>query len=400
MKSLYMEKVRTLNSEDGEISELNDIKQLKKNNLLSNITCKYNLKSIFSYLKYDYVLKLIKNNKSLQNKLGINIDNYITYSKREYFSEEKKEGWNTGIIHNRCGHSHSFCFTPIGRIICLFYLFLLINIFYIIYVNINQTKLNIPFVNIANKSLYGLILLNFCFSFFARRGIHVYSLLFYIIIHILYEILIAIKTYIINKVYLSDGFFMINNFIFIIKFAIIIRDEWPNIKKIIKNYLIGYKNISLKQIYIKDFKNFKKNQKKYISNIANQLGYNYLERDFKIIEKINNFRRKNNLEELKIKYGLPDFIINEKSEVILFKSKHLFKLSDNKYLLKYEVGKFNEHFENNDKELINIILKENLNRISIVVQGNIQYILLDEYSFNNFRKGQKFCTISFEDYED
>ena len=231
MKSLYMEKVRTLNSEDSEITELNDIKQLKKNNLLSNINSKYNLKVIFSYLKYDYVLKLIKNNKSLQNQLGINIDNYITYSKREYFSEEKKEGRNTGIIDNRYSRHHCFCFTPIGRIICLFYLFLLINIFYIIYVNINQTKLNIPFVNIANKSLYGLILLNFCFSFFGINRIHVYSLLFYIIILILYEILIAIKTYIINKVYLSDGFFMINNFIFIILFIIIICDEWQKYKK-------------------------------------------------------------------------------------------------------------------------------------------------------------------------
>ena len=36
----------------------------------------YIIKSLFSFIEYNKILKLIKNNKSLQNRLGISIDNY------------------------------------------------------------------------------------------------------------------------------------------------------------------------------------------------------------------------------------------------------------------------------------------------------------------------------------
>jgi len=64
-------KIRLLNSEDENYIELKEFKNLKNNNLLSNISSNSNLKLIFTYLKYDDILKLIKNNKSLQNKIGI-----------------------------------------------------------------------------------------------------------------------------------------------------------------------------------------------------------------------------------------------------------------------------------------------------------------------------------------
>ena len=131
-----------------------------------------------------------------------------------------------------------------------------------------------------------------------------------------------------------------------------ICDNWPDIEIKTKYYLIRYKNIYLDRFYINDFETFKKNQKKYILNIWQLLNNKYLKEDLKIIETINNFREKNNLRKLKRKYGLPDFIINEISEVILFKSQHLFKLPNNKYLLKYKFGKFNDYFKNNDEELI------------------------------------------------
>ena len=43
---------------------------------LLRIKSKYCLKEIFIYVNYDNILRLIKNNKKLKKKLGLNIDNY------------------------------------------------------------------------------------------------------------------------------------------------------------------------------------------------------------------------------------------------------------------------------------------------------------------------------------
>jgi hypothetical protein len=83
--------IRLLNSEDENYVELKEFKNLKNNNLLSNITSNFNLKLIFTYLKYDYILKLIKNNKSLQNKIGIKKKNYKDYSNNKIFSKVLKK---------------------------------------------------------------------------------------------------------------------------------------------------------------------------------------------------------------------------------------------------------------------------------------------------------------------
>ena len=126
---------------------------------------------------------------------------------------------------------------------------------------------------------------------------------------------------------------------------------------------------------------YKKNKRKYISNIVGELKYIYLEEDLKIFIEINNFRKQYNLPYLQLENNLRDFIINEISEVFIFKWKNLFILSKNKYLFKYNIGKFNYYFQNNDRELIQILLKNELNRINIVTQNNIQYILLYECDF-------------------
>ena len=64
--------------------------------------------------------------------------------------------------------------------------------------------------------------------------------------------------------------------------------------------------------------NYNKNKKQFISNIVKELEYKYSEEDLKVLNNINNFRRKNNLKILEQIKNLPNFIINEISEVILF----------------------------------------------------------------------------------
>lgn len=98
-----------------------------------------------------------------------------------------------------------------------------------------------------------------------------------------------------------------------------------------------------------------------------------------MFQKINDFREKHNLRKLMLEHNLPDFIKNEISENILFNSQHLFKFGNNKYLLKYELYEFKNYFKNNNEELINILLKKDLNTVIILTQGIIQYIYLKKY---------------------
>ena len=49
----------------------------------------YIIKSIFSIVSYNHILKLIKNNKKFQTSLGINIQNYKKISSHQYLARKK-----------------------------------------------------------------------------------------------------------------------------------------------------------------------------------------------------------------------------------------------------------------------------------------------------------------------
>ena len=57
-------------------------------NKILKINSNYNRKLLFSYLKYNFVLKLIKYNKLCQNYLDMTKQNYETVSHYKYY--EKK----------------------------------------------------------------------------------------------------------------------------------------------------------------------------------------------------------------------------------------------------------------------------------------------------------------------
>ena len=382
--------IRLLNSEDEHYIELNEFTNLKNNNLLSNIASNFNLKLIFSYLKYDYILKLIKYSKSLQNKIEIKKTNYMDYSNIKIISEVINKTFkpiNTYTV--------LFLFFPpfilkTIRILCccnIFYQFfiilfgLFINTFffiYPIYIFTDQEKLNIISVNLINVSSFGMIIftINIIICSFSHK-IHMYTWLFFTLIHILFEILILIKSYylIAKEINFMDELFLWINFFYIGCHLYNIIKKWP--KKTYQYFLKEYRNIKIAP-YLMGIEAYKKNKKKYITNIVGELKYIYLEEDLKIFYEINKFRKQNNLPYLESENNFPDFIINEISEIFIFKWKNLFILPNNKYLLKYDIGKFNYYFKNNDRELIQILLKNEINRINIVTQKNIQYILLYE----------------------
>ena len=164
----------------------------------------------------------------------------------------------------------------------------------------------------------------------------------------------------------------------------------------IKYYLIRYKNISIKE-YLMD-KKFNTsnniNKMKYIKNIEKNLKHKFFERDKYIISVINDMRSYNNLSLLNTKYTIPNCIINEPTKFIFYNKENIFKLSDNKYILKYKLGSFeidSPIFTDNNKDIINILLKKNLNTINLITQGKFQYFLI----YNNELDNDEF-NYSFE----
>ena len=61
---------------------------MSEKDILSKISSKYSLKTIFTYADYNLILKLVKNNKKLQNKLGINIQNYKIKTNYQYIKRK------------------------------------------------------------------------------------------------------------------------------------------------------------------------------------------------------------------------------------------------------------------------------------------------------------------------
>ena len=142
--------------------------------------------------------------------------------------------------------------------------------------------------------------------------------------------------------------------------------------------MVSYKNIRIDEYEIPDYFIKLKNKRDYISKIANQLNVDYCERDSQLLNLINNFRNKNKLNELKIDYKLPKFILDD-STVILLSSLNLIKLSNNAYVFRFKEYDFDRYTFMENKNISNILLNRNLNKINIIQQGKIVYILVYGY---------------------
>ena len=418
---MYYEKlIQDPNNNDIELKEIismkgintnNNASHLMKknsNNMLLNIPSNFILKSLFLNIKYNTILKLIKYNKSLQKKLGIGLENYKDYTDFEYITKKEEIGSDAKLefLINEAFDFH--------------YKFIII---YSIIVNLFQIKLKNGydiFINITNKSLFGLIIFNLIFYYFPNKFdkkninyCHLIIVCFFTLIYALYEIEIllklgiliynALKTSTINWSYI----FIIFDIIFILfnlfwthlNYAnyLEFKDIISRIENMTKYYLIRYKNISIKA-YLMDKKfdtSNNSNKMKYIKNIEKNLKHRSFERDKYIISVINDMRSNNNLSLLNTKYTLPNCIINEPTKFIFYKNQNIFKISDNKYILKYKLGSFeidSPLFRYDNKDIINILLNKNLNTINVITQGKFQYLLIynDEldndkfnYSFEN-----------------
>ena len=104
-----------------------------------------------------------------------------------------------------------------------------------------------------------------------------------------------------------------------------------------------------------------------------------------LIRKINDIRNQKNLHILEYyeTEKLPDFIINKKTLLILFPNENIYKLSTNLYIFKYPENEFQNHL--NNREILNIITIDFLDRISILKQNDIEFIIIYNDNINNNR---------------
>ena len=167
-------------------------------------------------------------------------------------------------------------------------------------------------------------------------------------------------------------------------------------------FLTSFKDIKVNYFLLPNFNELNRQEKlNFIYRNIKNIEIFISQEDIDLIFLINDFRKKNDVQILTMSKNkrLPSFIINPPSEIILFSYKNIFHIKNNSYLLRYQIGEFEDKLKNNDIELTNVLLKENLNRIIVIRQGNFQYIWIFESS-NPFETGFKPSKKKDLDYYD
>ena len=102
----------------------------------------------------------------------------------------------------------------------------------------------------------------------------------------------------------------------------------------------------------------------------------------KLIDKINQLRRQNNIPEFQYneEQKFPENIINSKTELFFYEEKDIYKFSNNYYLIKYPISEYQNDIK--DKNIINILTIDILNKINIIRKDNYEYISLYNNQFN------------------
>ena len=174
-------------------------------------------------------------------------------------------------------------------------------------------------------------------------------------------------------------------YLFIISF-VYCSGKYDNYRTEINYFLTSFNYIKINNYMLPDnFNDFSKNdRKKYIKENYENFEYKYTKEQIELIRSLNQFRKDKNIEIFKIGKKLPKFILKESSEIMLYKDKNFFKISDRKYLFKYPVNEFEKKFNNRDNNIINVLLKENLNHIQIITKDNIEYVIISELDLFNY----------------
>ena len=151
--------------------------------------------------------------------------------------------------------------------------------------------------------------------------------------------------------------------------------EFGEIKKIFLNQFKGL-NIIKKELPKKfnKLKEKEKNEFIFKKESVKEYQYELNENQINLIYKINKIREDNHISLLNYDKleKLPEFLINEKTQLIFNDYDNIFKLSKNFYVFKYKINEFQNYINNN--QILNIITIETLNEINIIKQNNFEFI--------------------------
>jgi hypothetical protein len=399
------------------------------------------LKQIFSHLDTVHILKLIKYNKAIQNRLEIKKEIFFDNSdlpRCEYVLKSKL----VKNIPNNYYRAPStefiviFFFNTLSSLIILIYLL----IYSILLVtldlfdedntmeNYDQDSLDkIEFLNISLFILLVVIILeyfiNTCFvcdeiefDYGCKKYIKVSLIFFFLLIHITFEGLIVWKlvlSYSILSVWITwfiflDYLFVLLNFIYILYLCIGIYDFFnrlgKNISTKLEFTLISYNRMKIRHFKLpEEFETYNKTQrKKYISENIHSFVYDISNNQIELINLINSYRKKLGIIEYyfnKIPI-IPEDLLKIPSEAIFFDYKNIFKIGDNKYMLKYPVGEFRKKLIERNNEIMDIISKNNLNIIHIINrEPENEYIYIWESNDKRDFYDDYFDEIEYEKYE-
>ena len=415
-------------------------------NKILKINSNYNKILLFSYLKYDYILKLIKYNKSTQNHLGITLKNYqtisnydcstkvITINRLDYNIKKKFKNEKFTYYYILFSLLEMAIYFVIQNFFYIFIIQVIIicadkklirffksteNLtmyilgFYIILIIIkilcivfdtkklisekDENKLNlIPEIN-KSFILYIIILVLFVI-FIQMPKAKRYSITKYFIIltflvlfciTCIYEYIILLYLQIIkefdknNLVYYHYGYLYVNTIFLIYTFFALIILPFKYFPKIISEvYLIEFRNIKINNYLLPNGFKKIKNKINYLREFAKKNLFIHIR-----TEKENKIIELVN--QYRINNGIPkiNLAYNALPEFIFDDEISEINLLTYKtlFLLGHEKYLFKYkigEFINNIEQNKDILLKSNLNIIGVIIQNSYEYIYLFEYDKN------------------
>lgn len=374
------------------------------NSLFSNISSSYILRFIFSHIRQNKFISLIKYNKNIQEKLNLNLKEEINYHSDYILKNE------INYIPNDNFDGIEGCIFIFAFAIIYIYFFIhyLLNVGYEFKLNNNFEKTfgKGEFITINNYFFKKLYLIFYFFAFIMQlhillyyyRGDYiqrkiVYSvlMLLVILIHFYYEKLLMFKIKIIFScalygkwhIFFDVIYFLLNiiNIFFSFYFLSLYYKSEAFQPRIESCKLLTYKDVKILEYELPlNFDSYENKSEYYSSNVKNfEVYYEY--NDYQLVDSINNYRETKNLNKLNNNKSIPSFIIEGNTELLLSTSD-IIKLSDTKYILKLNVDDDFSKIQNN-KNFMDILLKPFFNEINIIRRRNIKYItVFEEFDFH------------------
>ena len=388
--------------------------------LLDRIKSKYIFRKIISFAFKDVnsLLKLIRCNKNLTNKLEINIKDYYNYKVKRKIEKEGLELFSSDIFF----------------LILLFIQFLVYIILFYVIGTFNKNNLRENY-NVKKKNFVDfmdnyILIPYFCFiiikfllitllflidKFYLTRKTKLIISILIDSIDLIHLIFYVIKTSYIQgllkeslassdgdysrkkwfydfnislSIFLSYyGFFIFSRAVIYLCSFFVCGEELSKIGDKILIILNQINGINISDFKLpEDFDNLcqaKKDDFIFKRKNIEQYRYKLDINQINLIDKINDIRKHHNLYILLyyIEEQLPDFIINPKIELILFNNDNIYKISENYYIFKYPKNKFQNYLYN--KEILNILTLDFLDRINIIAQNNIEFISIYNHNYIN-----------------